>query len=124
MRLKAIISIALSFLLLFSFTSFADSVSHAEHNSYFKCKHTHQKIERTKNCPCGCNKKKRNISRITSHDFGCDNDDVVAHAPAFEKLTGDACAIRMPEPSYIYSAKILNAGIFSTLVIDPPVPPG
>jgi hypothetical protein len=124
MRLKAITSIALSLLLLFSFTSFADSVSHAEHNSYFKCKHTHQKVERTKNCPCGCNKKKRNTARITSDNFDCDNDDVIAHAPAFEKLTADASTIQVPTPHYFYTTKTLSVGIFSNIVITPPVPPG
>lgn len=124
MRLKAITAIALSFLLLFSFTSFADSVSHAEHNSYFKCKHTHQKVERTKNCPCGCNKKKQNNARITSDSFDCDNDDVIAHAPAFERMTATANAIQMPAPRYIYSVKSLGRDILSSIVITPPVPPG
>lgn len=124
MQFKAIMSIALSFLLLFSFTSFADSVSHAEHNTYFKCKHTHRKIERTKNCPCGCNKKQRNNSRITSDTFDCDNDDVVAHTPAFEKLVADASALRMPAPVFLSAANSPVSEIYFTTIITPPVPPG
>jgi hypothetical protein len=75
------------FLVLAIFTAsasgFAESFAHAEHNAWSKCRHTRQRIERSKPCPCGCSKKARPGLRITNDHTDCDADDVVAHAPAF-----------------------------------------
>lgn len=124
MNAKRIISVFLIQMFVFSFTCFADSVRHDDQNTYFKCKHTQQKIERTKNCPCGCNKNKKSMLRVSSAEENCESDDVVAHAPQFEKLVASNLAHEVirglnlamayhPWPSYH----------ITSLSISPPIPP-
>ena len=125
MGLKHIISVFLVHMFVFSFSCFADSFRHADQNAYFKCKHTLQKIERTKNCPCGCNKNKKSILRVSSAEDSCESDDVVAHAPQFEKLVASHVAHEL------ICGQDLAAGYtprppdnIVSISISPPVPPG
>lgn len=125
MDLKRIISVFLIQVFVFSCTCFADSVRHADKNAYFKCKHTQQKIERTKNCPCGCNKKKSALLRISPAEDNCESDDVVAHAPQFEKLVASHFAhelIRGQNFATGYSPWTVE--YITSVSISPPVPPG
>lgn len=125
MGLRSIISVFLVHMLVCSFTCFADAARHADQNAYFRCKHTQQKIERTKNCPCGCNKNKRSMLRVRSAEESCESDDVVAHAPQFEKLVASNLACE-------FSGRLELATGFgpwhpdhiTSLSISPPVPPG
>jgi hypothetical protein len=78
-----------------SASGFAESFAHAEHNQWTHCRHTQQRIERGKPCPCGCNRKQKRSLRIVQDVSSCASDDVLAHAPAFTQLQA---AIQTPEP--------------------------
>jgi len=69
-----------------SASGFAESLAHADHNAWSKCRHTQQRIERGKPCPCACNKKAKPALRITNEHADCDSDYVHAHAPQFLQL--------------------------------------
>lgn len=92
--LRRFFHIVLLPILFTSFTGFAEALPQAEHNAFFHCKHTRQKIERTKHCPCGCNKKKRSTLRLSSGHESCDADDVVAQLPSFAKLSADISGVQ------------------------------
>ncbi len=123
--MKRTIALIVTFVSFVSFTCFADALVQAHHNKYFKCQHTKQSVDRSKSCPCGCNKKKRTLVRLVSADDHCESDDVVAHAPLFEKLVSSPLApelIRGQAAVTRYLPVGINLPASHTL--SPPVPPG
>lgn len=110
--------------LFFSFSAFGESLHRAGHNAYFHCKHTHRKVERTKNCPCGCNKKKRAAQRLTAGDDNCESDDVVAQLPQFAKNAARFTAVIPLSPSHLARGMYTPQRILFSIAIEPPVPPG
>jgi hypothetical protein len=122
---KRVWAILLVLVNLASFSSFAESVTHQNHNAFFHCQHTRQKIERTKPCPCGCNKKKNSRMRMTSVDSSCDSDDVVAHAPQFEKLVSSPLAPELIQAQLAATQYLpASAEVLTSYYLSPPVPPG
>ncbi len=109
---------------LLSFSSFAESVVRHEHNAYFHCQHTRQKIERTKHCPCGCNKKSKKQLRIVSESSDCESDDVVAHLPAFSQLNLSVAGAATYHPTFITSYFSGHDHILLSFYLTPLVSPG
>jgi hypothetical protein len=100
--------------LLISSSAFADALQQNEKNTYFHCKHTHRKVERTKDCPCGCNKKRSYLPRFHDVDNDCESDDVAAHAPKFEKLVSVLVAAAAPVTEvYATSIRLHNPNLQS-----------
>jgi hypothetical protein len=119
------VAICLVFANLVSFSCFAEAAASAEHNAYFHCQHTRQKVERTKHCPCGCNKKKKAFIRLVSADDHCESDDVVAHAPEFEKLFSSLLAPELIRGQVVVTQHLpAPTEILTSYFISPPVPPG
>ncbi|MFZ5630622.1 MAG: hypothetical protein ACOY5B_15930 [Spirochaetota bacterium] len=97
-----------------SASGIAESFAHAQHNAWSKCRHTQQRIQRGKPCPCGCSKKARPALRITSDLADCDADDVVAHAPAFSGLdslitTAERLAPTLSSVIHLVSSPAVNS---------------
>jgi hypothetical protein len=95
-----------SFLLLLavfsaSLSGLAESAAHAEHNQWTHCRHTQQRIERGKPCPCGCNRKQKRSLRIVQDLSSCAADDVVAHAPAFTQLQAVLQSFELDTPTLL-----------------------
>ena len=107
-----------------SISGFADSMLHAEHNAYFHCKHTQLRVERTKACPCGCNKKKRPAARLQSSSSDCDTDDVVAHAPAFSHILGNLTFSHRIIQKFFSVSILLTFNILLGVTTSPSHPPG
>jgi len=124
MSLRGAFSLFLLPLFLISLSGVAEAYERAEHNSYFHCKHTHRKMERTKACPCGCNKKSRAALRLTADHDSCESDDVVAHVPQFVKLTAHPVDSLQEKPQTITTAYPPQSVFLQTISLKPPVPPG
>jgi hypothetical protein len=124
MSLRALFSLSLMPFFLLSFSGVAEACERSNHNSYFHCKHTHRKVERTKACPCGCNKKKRATLRLTADHDSCDSDDVVAHVPQFTKLAGYTTAGLLPRIEKISVNVVISSPPLKAVFHQPPVPPG
>ncbi len=123
MRPQALISGFLVNVLFFGFTCFGEALAEAEHNKYFKCKHTQNKIERGKDCPCGCNKLKKPGPRIISEISDCEADEIVIHVPQFSKFNAMIADYGRLHP-ILFSERILDFTNFPHgQIILPETPP-
>lgn len=121
---KAVVIATVMFpLMALSLSGLAESVERAGHNAYFRCKHSQRKVERTKICPCGCNKKAR-AARITSAHDDCAGDDVVAHLPHFAKISARSVEIISIAPVLLARRFEAGATFFRSISIEPVKPPG
>lgn len=124
MKLRAAFLFALIVSFTLSLSGLAESYERDRHNSHFVCKHTHQKVERTKLCPCGCNKKKRTMAFISSDATACDDDLVIAHVPGFSKIVGSGDTIGVISPVYMIQYSYISLSDAPGIRPEPLTAPG
>jgi len=107
-----------------TFSGYAESANHDQKNTWFTCKHTKREVERTKGCPCGCDKKKRSSLKIVADSHSCDSDDVVAHIPQFTSFSGYFDVAVMPPLQIIATGITCHLDLLATTTLEPACPPG
>jgi hypothetical protein len=73
--------------LFFAQMSGAFEVAAAQQPRYYLCVHTKQKVEKGKDCPCGCNKRMKLLAkaRLLSADHPCASAEEDVFMPAFAR---------------------------------------
>jgi len=116
----------LGFCLFFAQLAGAFEVAAMQQPKFYLCTHTKQRIEKGKPCPCGCDKRLKDLARarLLSAEHPCANEADGAELPAFARWVFIPSAVGassiLSRMSPIYERPFSYVSHFSEVESPPP----
>ncbi len=103
----------------------AFEVATAQQPKYFLCVHTKQKVQKGKDCPCGCNRLNKAMAKakILKADHPCADEADDSVLPAFARWVFTGNQVGLTAVQYHVSAIQISSPLYISYLADIETPP-